>query len=130
MKYKPSKNLQQLLILIYCWKNFFINFVIWLPSFADWKDKSYDSILVIIYWLTKIVYYKLVLIVITIPTLVKVIFNIVVWYYDLFNFIISTYGLIFISKFLFYYTTPWVLSGNFISSFTLRPTTKLSSKIV
>lgn len=46
--YKPYKDLQSLLILIHCWKDFFINFVIGFPLLVNWKDNSYDAILVIV----------------------------------------------------------------------------------
>ena len=55
-----------------------MDFVMRLPQFADWRGKSYDSILNIINWLTKMVYYEPVQTRITIPVLVKVILNIVV----------------------------------------------------
>lgn len=52
------------------------------------KDKSYNLILVIINQLTKIIYYKLVKIIINVPDLAIVIIDIIVRYYSLFNFII------------------------------------------
>ena len=45
---------------------------------AFWRGDGYDSILVIINWLTKMVYYKPVQTTITVPALAEVILNIVV----------------------------------------------------
>ena len=55
-----------------------MSFVTGLPQFEDWEGNSYDSILVIVDWLIKILYYKPVQITITIPALVKIISNIIV----------------------------------------------------
>ena len=41
----------------YQWKNLSIDFVIRLLVSTNWKGKSYDFILVIVNWLTKMVYY-------------------------------------------------------------------------
>ena len=49
-----------------------------LPQSADWRGNSYDSILVIVNQLTKIVHYELVQTTITALTLAEVILNIVV----------------------------------------------------
>lgn len=42
------------------------------------EGESYNSILVIVAWLTKIIYYKLVKIIINTPRLAKVIFDLIV----------------------------------------------------
>ena len=42
----------------HCWKDLSIDFVAGLPISTDWKGDSYNSILVIINWLTKMVHYK------------------------------------------------------------------------
>ena len=47
--------MQSLLILIYCWNNLKINFVIDLLILIDWKNNSYDSTFVIIDWLYNVV---------------------------------------------------------------------------
>ena len=49
-----------------------------LSQSVDWRGNSYDSILVIVDWLTKIVYYEPVQTTIIVAALVEVIFNIVV----------------------------------------------------
>ena len=49
-----------------------------LPISINWKGESYDSILVIIDWLTKMVYYELVKVTIDTLWLAKVILDIVV----------------------------------------------------
>ena len=55
-----------------------MNFVTGLPLSADWKDDSYDSILVIVNRLAKMVHYKLVKVIIDTLRLVEVIINVVV----------------------------------------------------
>ncbi len=54
-----------------------MNFVIGLPISADWKGDSYDSILVIVDRLTKMVYYIPVKVTIDAPSLAEVIINVV-----------------------------------------------------
>ena len=86
-------------------KDFLIDFVIGLLLFADCKNDNYDSILVIVNCLTKMVHYKLVKVIINAPKLAKVIINMVVQYYDLLDSIINDCRAIFMFKFwsLLYY---------------------------
>lgn len=58
-------------------------------SLANWKDKSFNSILVNVNWFMKMVYYKLVKTTIDVSNLVKVIINIVMCYHGLINSIIN-----------------------------------------
>ena len=55
-----------------------MDFVTGLPLSADWKGNSYDSILVIVDQLTKIVHYKPVKVTIDAPELAEVIIDVVV----------------------------------------------------
>ena len=72
---------------------------------TDWKGKSYDSILVIVDRLMKMVYYELVKVTIDVSGLVEVIFNVIIQHHGLSNSIVSNIGLLFTSKFwsLLYY---------------------------
>lgn len=65
-----------------------MNFVIGLLIYSDWKGENYDLIIVIIDWLTKMVYYILVKIIIHASGFTQVILDIVVKYYRLPNSII------------------------------------------
>ena len=65
-----------------------MDFMTELPVSTDWKDKSYDLILVIVDRLTKMVYYKPTKIRIDAPGLAEVIIDIVERHYGLFNSII------------------------------------------
>ncbi len=76
--YKPYGEFQSLIVLTNWSKNLLMDFVIDLLISANQKGDSYDLILVIVYWLTKMVYYELVKITIDVPSLVKLIINIVV----------------------------------------------------
>ena len=76
-----------------------IDFVTGLPQSANWRGNGYDSILVIVNWLTKIVYYKPVQTTITAPVLAEVILNIVVRHHGLLDSIISNRSSVFTSKF-------------------------------
>ena len=78
-----------------------MDFVIGLPLSADWKGNSYNSILVIIDHLTKMVHYEPVKITIDALRLAKVIIDVVVWHLGLPDSIISDRGAIFTSKFWF-----------------------------
>ena len=76
--YKPYGDLQSLLVLAYWWKNLSMNFVTGLPLSADWKSNSYNSILVIVDRLTKMVHYESVKVTIDAAGLAKVILDVVV----------------------------------------------------
>ena len=60
-----------------------MDFLTGLPLSAGWMGDKYNSILVIIDQLTKMVHYKLVKITIDTPGLAKVILDVVVWYHNL-----------------------------------------------
>ena len=76
-----------------------MDFITGLPISANWKGNSYDSILVIVDRLTKIVYYILVKVTIDTPGLTEVIINVTVCYYRIPESIVTDQGLLFISKF-------------------------------
>ena len=78
VRHKPYGNLQQLLVPTYRWKDLSMDFVTGLSQSADWKADGYDSILVIIDRLTKMVHYKPMQMIITAPALAEVILNVVV----------------------------------------------------
>ena len=90
---------QSLPIPTHCWKNFSMDFVTRLPISTNWKRESYDSILVIINWLIKMMYYEPVKITINVLGLAKVIPDMVVWHHGLSNSIVSDQSSLFISKF-------------------------------
>ena len=70
-----------------------------LPLSSDWKDNSYDSILIIVDWLTKMVHYKPVKVTIDASGLAEVILDEVVWHYGLPDSIMNNKGSFFTSKF-------------------------------
>ncbi len=76
-----------------------MGFVTGLPISVDWKNDSYNSILVIVDRLTKMVYYEPVKITIDAPSLAKVIINVVVHDYKVLESIVIDRGLLFTSKF-------------------------------
>ena len=76
-----------------------MDFVIGLPISTNWKRDSYDFILVIIDWLTKIVHYKPVKITINAPGLAEVIIDVVVRHHGLPDSIVTDRGSLFTSKF-------------------------------
>ena len=81
------------------WKDLSMDFVMRLTVYTNWKGAIYDSILVIIDWLTKMRYYEPIKVIINILGFAEVILNIVIQYYSLSNSIVSDWGLVFISKF-------------------------------
>ena len=99
VRQKPYSNLQSLLVPTYRWKDLSIDFVTRLPISTNWKGDSYDSILIVVDRLTKIVHYELVKITINAPGLEEVIINVVIQHYGLPDSIISDHGAIFTSKF-------------------------------
>lgn len=60
-----------------------------LTVFTNWKKNSYNSILIIVDWLTKMVYYEPVKVTIDTPGLAEVIIDIIVQYHGLPNSIIN-----------------------------------------
>ena len=99
VKHKLYRDLQLLPVSTYHWKDLSIDFVIGLPISTNWKGETYDSILVIIDRLTKIVYYKPVKVTIDVLVLAEVIINVIVRHHDLPDSIVSNRGSVFISKF-------------------------------
>ena len=76
-----------------------MDFVTGLPISINWKRDSYNSILVIVDWLTKMVHYELVKIIIDALRLAKIIIDVVVRYYDIPDSIVTDQGSLFTSKF-------------------------------
>ena len=81
------------------WKDLLMDFVTGLPILTDWKGDSYDSILIIVDLLTKMVYYKPVTVTIDAPGLAKVIINVVIRHHGLPDSIVTNMELLFTSKF-------------------------------
>ena len=86
-------------------KNLLMNFVTSLPTSTYWKEDSYNSIQVIVDYLTKMDHYKSVKITFNAPGLAEVIINMVICYHGLLDLIITDKSLFFTSKFwsLLYY---------------------------
>ncbi len=97
--HKPYKNLQTVPVPSHWWKNLSIDFFTSFLISANWKEDSYDLILVIVDRLTKIVHYKPVKVTIDVPGLAKVIINMVVRHHGVPKSIVTDQGLLFTSKF-------------------------------
>ena len=78
VRHKPYGDLQSLPIPTHRWKDLSMDFVTGLPLSSDWKGDSYDSILVIVDRLTKMVHYEPVKVTIDAPRLAEVIIDVVV----------------------------------------------------
>ncbi len=100
VKHKLYGDLQSLPVPIHRWKDLSIDFVTGLLISTNWKDDTYDSILVIVDWLTKMVHYEPVKVTIDAPGLAEVILDVVVRHHDLPDSIVSDRGLVFTTKFL------------------------------
>ena len=99
VRHKPYGNLQSLPIPTHRWKDLSMDFVTGLPLSSDWKGDSYDSILVIVDRLTKMVHYEPVKITIDAPGLAEVIIDVIVWHHGLPDSIVTNKGSFFTSKF-------------------------------
>ncbi len=99
VRHKPYGDLQSLPVPTYWWKDLSIDFVTGLPVSTNWKDDTYNSILVIVNWLTKMVHYEPVKVTINILSLTDIILDVVVRYHGLPDWIMSDRGLVFTSKF-------------------------------
>ena len=78
MRHKPCGDLQFLPMPIYCWKDFSMDFIMGLSILTNWKRESYNSTLVIIDRLTKMVHYEPIKVTIDTLALAKVILNVLV----------------------------------------------------
>ena len=105
VRHKPYNDLQSLPVFSHYWKDLLIDFVTGVPISTDWKGDSYDSILVIVDRLTKMVRYKPVKVTINALGLAEVIINVVVRHHGLSDSIVTDWGSLFTSKFwlLLYY---------------------------
>ena len=99
VRHKPYGNLQALPVPTYQWKNLSMDFVTGLPVSTNWKGETYDSILVIVDRLTKMVHYEPVKVTIDAPGLAEVILDVVVRHHGLPDSIVSDRGSLFTSKF-------------------------------
>ena len=99
VRHKPYGDLPSLSIPTHWWIDLLMDFVTGLSISTNWKGGSYDSNLVIIDWLIKMVYYEPVKITINDPSLAEVIQDMVVRYYDLLDFILTDWDSLFTSKF-------------------------------
>ena len=98
-KHKPYGNMQLLPIFIHKWKDPSMDFVIGLSKSKDWHRVEYDSILVIIDQLTKMVYYEPVLTTLNAKQLAEVLIEVIFKYHGLSDSIIIDRRLLFTSKF-------------------------------
>ena len=97
--HKLYRDLQSLPVLKNRWRNLSIDFVTGPPISTNGKGKRYDSILVTIDQLTKIVHYESVKVTIDAQCLAEVIINIVVCHHGLLDSIVTDQGSVFKSKF-------------------------------
>ena len=81
--HKPYRDLQLLPVVTHYWRNLSMDFVTGLTLSANWKGNNYDLFLIIVDYLTKIIYYKSVKVTINTSRLAKVIINVVIRYYGL-----------------------------------------------
>ncbi len=97
--YKSYGDLQSLVIPTHWWKNLSIDFVTSLLISDNWKYDSYNSILIIVDRLTKMVHYEPVKATIDVSDLAKVIINVIVRHHGVLESIVMDWGLLFTSKF-------------------------------
>ena len=96
--HQPHRNLQSLPVPTHQWKNLSMDFVTDFLLSVDWKANNYDSILVIIDRLIKMVHYELVIVTIDAPGLAEVIIDMVVRHHGLPDSIMTDKSSLFTSK--------------------------------
>ena len=99
VRHKPYGDLQSLPVPTHWWKDLSIDFMTGLPISNSEMGNSYDSILVIINRLTKMVHYKPVKSIINAPGLAEIIIDVVVRHYNLLDSIVTDKRSLFTSKF-------------------------------
>lgn len=128
VRHKPHNDLQLLFVSIHWWKDPSIDFVTGFLILTNWKVGSYDFILVIIDWLKKMLYYKLVKVIIDTKALAEVIFDMVMQHHCLSDSIVNKQGSVFTHKFWlslsYFFGIKWRLLTAFFPQ-----TGKLSDKI-
>ena len=96
------------------WQDLLMDFVTGLPISSNWKRDNYDSILVIVDWLKKMVYYKQVKISLDASGLAEVIIDVIILYHRLLDLIITNRSSFFAFKFwsllCYYLGIKWRLS--------------------
>ena len=117
--HKPYEDLQSLPVPIHRWKDLSIDFVTGLPLSVDWKGDSYNSILVIVNRLTKMVHYEPAKVTIDAPRLAEVIINVIVRHHGLPDSLVTNKGSLFTSKFwsslCYFLRVKWSVSTVFYS---------------
>ena len=98
VSHKSYSDLQSLPVPRDRWKDLSMDFVTSLPVSTNWKGETYDSILVIVDRLTKMVHYEPVKVTIDAPGLAEVIIDVVVRHHSLPDSIASNRGSVFTSK--------------------------------
>lgn len=98
-RHKFYSDLLLLSIFIHYLKNLSIKFLTGLPNSINWMKNSYNSILVIVDWLTKMVHYKLVKTIINAFKLAKVIINMLIKHHNLSDLIVTNRGFFIALKF-------------------------------
>ena len=99
VRHKPYDDLQSLPVPTHRWKDLSLDFATGLPISTDWKRDSYNSILVIIGWLTKMVHYKPIKVTINALGLAEIIIHVVGRHHGPPNLIVTNQRLLFTSKF-------------------------------
>lgn len=99
VRHKHYSNLQSLEVPMHYRKDLFMDFLTRLPIFMNWKGDSFNSILVIVNLLTKIVYYKPIKVIINAAKLAKAIIDVVILHHSISYSIRSNCGLVFTSWF-------------------------------
>ena len=99
VRYKLYGDLQSLPVLAHRWKDLLIDFIMDFPVSTNWKEDSYNLILVIVNQLAKMVYYNPVKVTINTPGLAKIIIDVVVKYHGLPDSIVNDQESLFTSKF-------------------------------
>ena len=107
-----------------------MDFVTGLPILTDWKRDNYNSILVIVVRLTKMVYYKPVKITINISRLAEVIIDLVVWQHALCHSIVTNKGSLFTWSSGHPFATSLASSVGSLPPSTCKLTVKPRGKIV
>ena len=105
-----------------------MDIVIGLPISTNWKGDSYDFILVIVDWLSKMVHHKPMKVTIDVSRLAKVIIDIVVCYHGFPDSIVTNRGSLFTLKFWSSLCYFFSIKHEYLPHSSLRLTVKQSNK--
>ena len=124
------KILSSLFLFQYKWFDITMIFVTSLFNNKNWIEITYNSILIVLNWFTKMTHYIFVIKKINAKQLINIIIKKIVKYHDISKFIMIDRDFLFISNFFFRFVMFWNWSANYLLHFIFKWTIKWNVKTI